>query len=926
MNFALKKYDLTGQISGVIINKNQTQNVHNIIIVDNLLLGPCLYTKKIVSSLINQISASFQDYNKISMVRTYPDYNFITFSSKWARSIISTIPDTLDIKHVDNHFLQIFESCTELESVINKDTADIVDKQAIKYLYIAPYKYDFDNAHETMFNEFCLKNDFEIILIEPTKLNKYNLDPTINQHSIGIMEFDKTLDNYFNRQDLDLDLNLDLKNCIIGVSNSSFVHTPLIQSTHEFKTKIAFLILKKEPAENASINIIFPDSVTNYNVSNLEKTDSRLEMLTAISNTINYLENNTNYEFVTYTIKKIKNLLANFYDLTNPQGEIYQDKDIDIDSMNFLYAKEITMRISEMHVKLNLLNTNIRDTYLKLIPTSDSNINSLFLTYVQNCKINDTTKITPINLTKLKNRFNANFDKLIENKLDFTNNNLKILNNDFGYKQFIEKHDAFFDLELENENPQYKKFIESCDFFNSVMSLTNWYDEIKNNSIMGLLCKLTISPLCKLGVSGSKIQIDNITTSYFPLEDYLAHVIQHFNRKNLPNHDFGNLNNEIIINGTAIGDGNSIVPLYINKYHWKIAQNYSDPLFGTIISHNPLTYTKTHSEFMFVMLIEMTRRLFVPNATYILSETSIRTYFALYRTCAEICFDKGYIRGIKSYIQQYMTNIEKRHKVRPFDTDVMLGQILSSGYKFSNMEVLNDFIEIIYEQVIRFTTIKKHEVDKYVVKHKDMRDVAASIDKNTSSVVEILGSFYKMYEMLQTHIYKESKSYNQLLKVLDENYGLLPMIHVMSVFNFVCSNKLEKNLTYNHLYKIRNINNDSDSLFIFYILRSLKYPSLGERTAMLKESDPKYYLNPEPKSELYPKYFSKSELEEKLEPSLEPILEPILEPSLEPEFEPYYLKPMQIGKERENENYNPYDYFYEDYDGNPYDGYENAFY
>jgi len=123
-------------------------------------------------------------------------------------------------------------------------------------------------------------------------------------------------------------------------------------------------------------------------------------------------------------------------------------------------------------------------------------------------------------------------------------------------------------------------FIESNEFFTSIYTMSSWHEEMANNNGMGLLIELETNPETKFGYTAKKCII-NVTTTCFPISDYLEKAIEECN----------DIQQKMIFNGNAIGQSNGIIPLYINKKHWHIVKKYISPLFGIMLCSAPLEYS-----------------------------------------------------------------------------------------------------------------------------------------------------------------------------------------------------------------------------------------------------------------------------------------------------------------------------------------------
>ena len=188
-----------------------------------------------------------------------------------------------------------------------------------------------------------------------------------------------------------------------------------------------------------------------------------------------------------------------------------------------------------------------------------------------------------------------------------------------------------------------------------MITCSNWIEELEDNSSMGLLLKVSNNHSSMLGWTAD-VDIVNITNSFIPISTYydvLDNFIKNKNNKST------NINYRDIIHGTAIGNGNCIIPLYINKDHWKLAKNDMDLVLGIIMAHNPFMYNKYHVKFVFRLMTHFNYELISSN----LNLKLISCFWATFRTVAEISFDKKYNRGIKKLLKIISKILQKELQI-----------------------------------------------------------------------------------------------------------------------------------------------------------------------------------------------------------------------------------------------------------------------
>jgi hypothetical protein len=359
-------------------------------------------------------------------------------------------------------------------------------------------------------------------------------------------------------------------------------------------------------------------------------------------------------------------------------------------------------------------------------------------------------------------------------------------------------------------------FENSCNFFTSVISFSDWYEELEMNSCMGVICKIETTILSSLGYC-TDFKVNNITSTFYPCNDFL-NICEDFYKEN------SNISNKLFFKGNAVGDGNCIIPLYIHKENWIIAKKKLKYLLGIIMSNNPAGFVKYHYKFMFKFLLDycntITYGVFLENNN-VVTNKYLTCFWAYFRTVAQLSFDHKYNRGIRTIVNKYLNNPSTRKIKNEYDYLSMLGQIICTGYILSEEES-NNIVLFIIDEIIYFK-VNKNERDILINK----------VFKNDSSLelikdyVDDLINYY--YNILEPHIkylysflifnkilrsyYLEFKNYNNFIKILDSNYSVIP-----EKYNIIFKNKLLKEIENIKKNDFKDINLDT----LYFIIYKLK--------------------------------------------------------------------------------------------------------
>jgi hypothetical protein len=452
----------------------------------------------------------------------------------------------------------------------------------------------------------------------------------------------------------------------------------------------------------------------------------------------------------------------------------------------------------------NYFNTKIRELHNKarLSSNNDEYRCASFGQYYLNL-IND--EIIKLNIIKIKN------NEIVEGLFEcynientFSNKHIKKI-----YLSTIKKNiNIIGDIKNEinkiknNYNEEInEQIVESCDFYTSNISLTNWLEEINNGSSLGLLYKVNTTDLGKIGFL-SNIQIINTTMTFLSTKDYLECIISKMKIMNLN----GNLNNVNIFTDNIIGESNAIIPIYINKYHWDIASIYIKPLLSIAIAHHPCGWEKTFYNIYFMILVNMTSKFHLINN---LNEKWIIIYFAIIRTCQEIIKENKYntLNLIKKYINDISLMTHNK-----FDITVLLGQILCADI---NIDILNEIIEKMLHSFFLTKKLKSFGYDLKYIKYLQKMNTIEEIKNDLDKCFEQININFN--EELQNIIYVY-----QIKKILINNNINMEQMENGKVTNDIIillkDNIIEKIISIAEIYQMIDIKLNWKAILLKYLL------------------------------------------------------------------------------------------------------------
>jgi len=364
-----------------------------------------------------------------------------------------------------------------------------------------------------------------------------------------------------------------------------------------------------------------------------------------------------------------------------------------------------------------------------------------------------------------------------------------------------------------------KKFIKSCDQIMSVISLTNWYDEVLDGGAIGLVFQTNVTKFEKMGYELS-FDHKNITSTLLPIKDYLDVVYNFFGNGNVTN-----LNDKNILYGNAVGNGNSMIPLYINRFHWKIARSYLEPLLGLTYAHNPSGYTKQHVKNVFLLCLEMAVWNFLPDRSdgtlqkhRSINDKWIQSFFYIWRTCVQLMKEQGYSRGIKKYIDNFMLDPKRRLTKGIYDSITILSQLLCSEYELNEENETQLLTFILEEGIRRYMTkvYKPSHLNVVLENEETLLAFKCEIEKNMIPFLETLDGYIKFSKVFRDFL-KKVGSFKILLKKLEDSYGVLESEYIE------CFKKMILDVSYVGFSENRNTIPEK-SIDFEYISTALKLP------------------------------------------------------------------------------------------------------
>jgi len=280
-------------------------------------------------------------------------------------------------------------------------------------------------------------------------------------------------------------------------------------------------------------------------------------------------------------------------------------------------------------------------------------------------------------------------------------------------------------------------FIKSMDQYVSSISLSNWYEEYENRSCLGLLVNIQATYSDKMGWTTDTINIKITNTLIARDQIYDGHEY-FWNQNNRLDNGKMEIN---LISGSGIGSGNSMLPLYINKFHWSVAKNYLEEQISIGITQNPYLFKPIMLGLYSHILIKIISQIITSGC----STPLIKTLIWVALTMKKLDSNKTQNRDIIVYLSEYFFKwIEHSNTSQDLN-------------KMSESEIFK-----IYEDLIRYNMKIDFKTKKEIqfLTHTDILNISSNNVTDFENFVVFTGL------PINTYI-------NNLIKQADESYGYI---------------------------------------------------------------------------------------------------------------------------------------------------------
>ena len=448
------------------------------------------------------------------------------------------------------------------------------------------------------------------------------------------------------------------------------------------------------------------------------------------------------------------------------------------DIINVIFLQHLTYHINDNNINICLENA-IKNTSKRF---KEKNYDNKTISYILNrlCNLSKDVKYDRVNkiydeiINKIKE--NINDSLLIEIlNLNMTDKNINILLLNKNLINLINKDDKSKNLIDNITSTNIVSDEKSKNLYYSVITQTNWIDELEYGNFMGLLISIKPNKLNMSGHNLDHIPINEITHTIIGFDQILE--VYKMKRYEDDYIYYGD-----IISGNGVGNGNCIIPLYINEMHWKCVKLYFDYNMGLIFNRNPFNSTYKHQYIYAHLLFKMINHTF-SNEEY-RSDKWINLLFSVLRTNYEIyktnknldkfAIDKCY----RIDCNLYEITLEFLFNKSFFDIRLLFEEFVRRSFKniYKDINVLDEIYNFDETTALNYDI---HSVNKhYLINENKFNDWIYELQKN--SIFSEKNTLIYGVIMLKNIISK-----NNFFELFDQNNGILNDIHLFQIKKFI---------------------------------------------------------------------------------------------------------------------------------------------
>ena len=499
----------------------------------------------------------------------------------------------------------------------------------------------------------------------------------------------------------------------------------------------------------------------------------------------NISSNNKNQEFNTITSSILMNI-KNIYECQN----IHNSKILNIIKSYTNLVSDIITRQNELMTKfpIDKLTPEMYASYIKYILEFYSII---------------YPKIHNNNLIQLNSKNQKNKQKKISNiTSEIKLKNVKPLN--------IEINDV------------------SGEFLKSTLTLTNWIDEYANANPFGFMIKYDPNKLSYKGILdfGSSILktypnmvVNNITTNFVSLYDYYQIVLLDYenNKKDNDNNNGNDINDEDVndmnnkqnffnvknfnISDNINGDGNVMLPLYINKQHWELTKSIWSYHMSFVNNCFEQEYDIKMDNIYFLSILKLFGDLKNLDANSN-SKSIIRLFGFILRTSIQILIDNKFLHSIKGDYTKHLNSVMETETLDK--NTIFIDWLIRVVQLIVSNSITDEELKADLDKITNFI-FKKYIIANYkmnfwdIINNQKITEIEKkkNLDMLKNDVLQenmcwlFLNFDLKIFNKIVKSIYAIN-GFNQFIKQIDKTNGCLTDTNETNILSIKALNNIFK--------------------------------------------------------------------------------------------------------------------------------------
>jgi hypothetical protein len=257
-----------------------------------------------------------------------------------------------------------------------------------------------------------------------------------------------------------------------------------------------------------------------------------------------------------------------------------------------------------------------------------------------------------------------------------------------------------------------------------------------------------------------------------------------------------------LISGSIIGSGNSIIPLYINQYHWIYSSRYTEELVSIGITQNPYLFKPIMYGIYAHVLLGLISNLIQTGGTY----TGIRIICWIIQTIKKLDLDSIWNQ----------TDLQTVHDTRIW----IVGSFLQWIDQIEDHIFNSNFIFNTYQEIIRRNMRKEFKTKKDIEGLSHIEVLNKCTNKENIQEFENFCIFVRLIKPSQI---------KQLIDSMTQSFGWIGNESIDSIKNTIKSNTEFFNLS--NIFKLIQPNIDSEKIIKLFTYQNFlsRIPKLKSR-------------------------------------------------------------------------------------------------